>query len=252
MVALAFACKTKKVIVPTAPVAAAPAAVPTVDKRAEYIKLLKTKNISFSTLAMKGKANLDLDGKYYDVSMNVKMERDKKIWVSITALLGIEVARAVITPDSIFVLNKLQSTYLKKPLSYIKGYTSKEVNFKLLQDVLTGNAISSFYNPNSKLEVKNGLYELNGNQGNLAFTILFNTLLKPRETNMNDVLASQALKVVYDDYQKVNEYIFPTAMKLNSMSGKRRVAIDLDFSKVEMNVPVDFPFSVPKRYELIN
>jgi len=76
--------------------------------------------------------------------------------------------------------------------------------------------------------------------------------LKPRETNMNDVLASQALKVVYDDYQKVNEYIFPTAMKLNSMSGKRRVAIDLDFSKVEMNVPVDFPFSVPKRYELIN
>ena len=250
MVALAFACKTKKVVVPTP---AKPIAVaPTVDKRAESISLLKTKNINFNTLAMKGKANLDLNGNTNNVSINVKMERDKKIWLSITAVLGIEVARALITPDSIFVLNKSQSTYLKKPLRYMYGYTSKEVNFKMLQDVLTGNAIGSFYNPNAQLDVNDGLYQLKGNQGNLAFTILFNTLLKPKETNLNDVVAAQALKVVYGDYQKVNEFVFPTAININSMSGRRKVAIDLNFSKVELNVPVDFPFSVPKRFELIN
>ncbi|RZM28912.1 MAG: DUF4292 domain-containing protein [Pedobacter sp.] len=252
LVALTLACKTKKVIIPTPVTPAETPVVPTVDKRAEYIKLLRSKNVNFNTLSMKGKANIDFNGNTNNVSMNVKMERDKKIWVSITAVLGIEVARAVITPDSIFVLNKLQSTYLKKPIRYIYNYTSKEVSFKLLQDVLTGNAISSFFNPNAQLDVKNDLYELNGTQGNLGFTILFNTLLKPRETNLNDLMAGQALKVVYGDYQKVNEYVFPTAIKINSMSGKRKVAIDLDFSKVEMNVPVDFPYSVPKRFELIN
>jgi len=58
--------------------------------------------------------------------------------------------------------------------------------------------------------------------------------------------------VVYGSYQKVNEYLFPTTLKINSMSGTRRVNLDFDFSKVESNVPVDMSFTVPKRFELIN
>lgn len=34
----------------------------------------------------------------------IRMQRDSVIWISVTALLGVEAARIMITPDSLFVI----------------------------------------------------------------------------------------------------------------------------------------------------
>ena len=174
------------------------------------------------------------------------------IWVSLTAFAGIEVARALITPDSLIVRNNIQSLAIKKPFSYIYKFTSKQVTFKMLQSVISGNTIDELMNENAALELNEGAFTLNGNKGDLAFRVLFNTLLKTQELNLNDVKAGQALKVVYSDYQDITGALFPSVIKLNSISGRKKTNIDFDFSKIERNLPLDFPFSVPKRFELIN
>jgi hypothetical protein len=252
LVSVAMACKSKKEVVVAKSPVVKPAPV-MVDKKEVNIKLLRSKNINFNTLSMKGKANLSLPGNENTVTVNVRIQRDQKIWVSITALLGIEVARAIITPDSIMVLNKLQSTYIRKPFSYIYRYTSRQVTFKMLQDVLTGNTINTLFNPESILEQNaQGLWILKGNDGPLGFNLNFNTLLKPGQLNLNDAKAAQALKVQYGHHQKVNEFLVPAQITINSLSANKRVDIDFDFSKIESNVPLDFPFTIPKRFELIN
>lgn len=251
LVSVVMACKSKKAMVAATP-EVKPAPIVT-DKKEEHIKLLRSKNINFNTLSMKGKANLRLPGNENTVTVNVRIQRDQKIWMSITALLGIEVARAVITPDSIMVLNKLQNTYVRQPFSYIYRYTSKQVNFKMLQDVLTGNTINTLFNPAATLEQNpQGLWVLKGNEGLLGYNLNFNTLQKPGQLNLNDAKAAQALKVAYGNYQKVNEFMAPAQIAINSLSGNKRVDIDFDFSKIESNVQLDFPFRVPKGYELIN
>jgi hypothetical protein len=251
LVSVAMACKSKKAIVAATP--AVKAAPIVSDKKEANIKLLRSKNINFNTLSMKGKANLRLPGNENTVTVNVRIQRDQKIWMSITALLGIEVARAVITPDSIMVINKLQNTYVRQPFSYIYRYTSKQVSFKMLQDVLTGNTINTLFNPTAVLEQnEQGLWILKGNEGSLGFNLNFNALQKPGQLNLNDIKAAQALKVNYGHYQKVNEFMMPAQIAINSMSGNKRVDINFDFSKIESNVQLDFPFRVPKGYELIN
>jgi hypothetical protein len=251
LISVAMACKSKKAIVITTPTVTAAPMVS--DKKEANIKLLRSKNINFNTLSMKGKANLRLPGNENTVTVNVRIQRDQKIWMSITALLGIEVARAVITPDSIMVINKLQNTYVRQPFSYIYRYTSKEVSFKMLQDVLTGNTINTLFNPTAVLEQnEQGLWILKGNEGSLGFNLNFNALQKPGQLNLNDTKAAQALKVNYGNYQKVNEFMMPAQIAINSMSGNKRVDIEFDFSKIESNVQLDFPFRVPKGYELIN
>lgn len=252
LVSVAMACKSKKVVVATTPVEVKIAPV-VADKKEANIKLLRSKNINFNTLSMKGKANLKLPGNENTVTVNLRIQRDQKIWVSITALLGIEVARAVITPDSIMILNKLQSTYIRQPFRYIYRYTSKQVTFAMLQDVLTGNTINTLFNVESVLEQNTqGWWNLNGNQGTLNYNLNFNALQKPQQLNLNDAKAAQALKVQYGNYQKVNEFLMPAQITINSLSANNRVDIDFDFSKIESNVPLDFPFTVPKKYELIN
>ncbi len=248
----AVGCRPKKVIIATPEVTREKVEVKPSEKP-QNLALLKAKDLPFNTLALKGKATLNVNGEENNVTMNIRMQKDKKIWVIITAGGGIvEVARAVITPDSLLLMNKLQKTYTKKPFSYIYGFTNKQINFGLLQSVLSGNTIADFITERSDLVQENGVWVLSGNSGDLAYRSLFNTLLKTTETTLNDAKAGQAFKVVYGAYTPVNNALFPSSLKINSMSGAKKIDIAIEFVKIESNVPVDFPFSVPKSYTVIN
>lgn len=245
----AMACKTKKTIV-KAPVVT-PESVAD-NKRAENLKLLRAKDVPFNTLSLRGKVNLDLDGKTNNVNVNIRIKKDAQIWMSITAIAGIEVARALITPDSLIVRNNLQALAIKKPFSYIHNFTSKQITFKMLQAILTGNTIPELMSESSALNLNAGIFTLSGEKEDLAYRALFNTLLKTSELNLNDPRSGRALKVVYADYQQVTDALFPSVMQLNSLSGSKKTNISFDFSKIERNVQLDFSFSVPKRFEIIN
>ena len=78
---------------------------------------IKAGQLNFNTFSGKAKTKLDINGSSNDVTLNIRIQKGQKIWVSVTAIAGIEVARALITPDSILVINKLQGLYLRKPLA---------------------------------------------------------------------------------------------------------------------------------------
>ena len=105
---------------------------------------IKAQQVVFDTFSGRASTKLDINGSSNDVTLNIRLKKDKQIWVSITALLGIEVARALITPDSIKVINKLQGLYLKKPFSFIYQYASRQVNYKTIESLLVGNVMQSF------------------------------------------------------------------------------------------------------------
>ncbi|RZK40457.1 MAG: DUF4292 domain-containing protein [Pedobacter sp.] len=243
-------CKARKIIV--APPATSNPVEVIADKKSENLALLKSKDVSFNTLSLRGKASLKVGAEEHNVTMLIRMQKDQKIWVSITAIAGIEVARAVITPDSLLLRNNLQKTFINKPFSYIYNFTNKQINFTLLQSILSGNTIGDFMVEKSDLKQENGAWVLSGANNGLAYNTIFNTLLKVAETSLNDAKSAQALKVVYGSYTPVNSALFPSSLKINSMSGTKTIYIDLNFTKIDVNVPVDFPFSVPKSYELIN
>ena len=243
------ACKPKKEIVVAPPTKTE---TKTDNSKAEALTLLNSKQLKFSTLSLKAKATLDIAGDANDVTMNFKMKDKQTIWVSITALGGMaEVARALITPDSIKIMNRMKSEYLKKPFSYIYNFTNKQVNFNTLQAILTGNAMGEFLTAESDVKQENGVWVVSGSKSALDYRLLFNTLFKVSETNLNDAKNGQALKVTYTDYQKLNESLFPSALKIKTLSKAKTINIDLQFVKIDGNVPVDFPFNVPKRFTVV-
>lgn len=244
------ACKPKREVV-VAPPAKEDAKID--QSKAEALNLIKDKQFKFNTLSLKAKANLDINGNANDVNMNIRIKNKETIWVMVTAVGGIvEVARALITPDSIKIIDKINNKYTVKPFSYIYGFTNKQINFGTLQDILTGNAINDFLNEKSTVKKESGVWTVGGSNQDLDYKIILNTLLKVAETDLNDAKNSQALKVNYDGYQKVNEALFPGSMIINTFSGPKKIVINLTFTKIDGNVPVDFPFTVPKRFEVIN
>ncbi len=250
VVVLAAACKPKRQIVVAPP--PVQTEVPADHSKEETLQKLTANQLKFNTLTLKAKANLDINGDANDVTMNFRIKDKEKIWVSITAVGGaVEVARALITPDSIKILNRLKSEYVNKPFSYIYNFTNKQVNFNTLQAVLTGNAVDDFLTESADLKNSNGVWLLSGHKEDLDYQLTFNTLLKVSETNLNDVKAGQALKINYDNYQKLNEYLFPGRLNINTLSNNKKINIHLDFTKVDGNTPLEFPFTIPKRFKAI-
>lgn len=244
------ACGTKKAVVLAKKVKVDSIVPP--DTKSETLNLLKSKQLQFNTLSLKGKANLIINGDANDVTMNFRIKDKQVIWVSITAVGGVvEVARALITPDSIKIIDRLKSQYIKKPFSYIYNFTNKQVNFNTLQDILTGNAISNFLDLNAEVKQNNGAWTLSGSKEGLDYKFLFNTLYKEQETNLSDSKSGQALKVTYDNYQKLDDYLIPGKLKINTLSGTEKISIAIDYVKVQGNTAVSFPFNVPGRFELV-
>ena len=65
-------------------------------------------------------ANLDIgaevNGTSQDLKGQLRMRKDSLIWVSVTATMGVEVLRAKVSNDSVWLLNRLEKTYLAEPM----------------------------------------------------------------------------------------------------------------------------------------
>lgn len=251
LVAGLAACKAKK---PVSVTVVPPAESTELSKKkSENLRLLKSKDLTFKTLSIKAKANLDINGNKNSASMNIRMENDQQIWVSVTAIAGIEVARALITPDSIKVRNNLQGVYLKKPFSYVYRYTSKQVNFQWIQSILTGNTIADFMTERADITEEGGNWKLTGERETLVYQLLFDTMMKTSGANLNDVRSGQALKITYSGaYLNLGGTKVPNGLTINSAAGTKRANIELQYISIERDLPLTYPFTVPAKYELLN
>lgn len=251
LLAFATSCRPKKEIV-KAPVAVPVEVAVVVDNKLENINALVAKDLSFNSLALRGKADLNINGDENSATINLRIKKDEKIWFSVTALGGaFEVARGIITPDSLLLMNRMQKQVIRKPFSYIHQFTNNQINFGWLQSILTGNTVKEFMAEKSGLKQENGVWVLNGTNESLAYRTLFNTLLKVQEITLNDAAAAQGLKVNYDKYTPVDASLFPSVLKMASAVGNKKISVDIEFVKIDHNVPVEFPFTVPKSFQLI-
>ena len=236
-------------------VVTAPPVVETValsDVKAENLKTLAVKELAYETLILKGKAQININGEENDVTLNIRIKKDETIWFSVTALGGaIEAARGIITPDSILLMNRLQKTAIRKPFSYIHSYTNSQINFGWLQAILTGNNIKELMTVKSTLTQENDVWLLSGMQQKLAYRVLFNAFLKPANLTLNDAAEGQGLKVEYDKYTVVPGGIFPSNVQISSAVGNKKISVAVEFVKIDHNVAVEFPFTVPRSFELI-
>ncbi len=72
---------------------------------------------------------------------NLRMKKDSIIWMSISPALGIEVARMIVTPDSIKFLDKWNDQYYLGTHDFLDKRLNVQLDFNMLQDLAVGNPI---------------------------------------------------------------------------------------------------------------
>lgn len=216
------------------------------------LNTIRKSQADFTTFSGKARTRLDINGNSNDVTLNIRIQKGQKIWVSVTAIAGIEVARALITPDSLLVINKLEGLYMKKPFSYIYAYTSKQVNYSSLEALLVGNAIPQLLNEDSKFKADSGRTILTGNLQELVYKMILGPDMKVNHSELTDQTAGQSLVVDNTIFIQAENRVLPSQINMSSTAKSKKVQVNLHYIKADFDLPLEYPFSIPSRYSVAN
>lgn len=134
-------------------------------KAARVVKGLEEN--AFDAEYLEARANVQLASKQLNIGgkATIRLHKDEAIWMSVKKF-GFEGARALIRPDSFFVLNRLNGDYTAEPLSYIEEKYKIPARFDLLQEIVLGNAV--FFSRDLELQQEGDIYLLDGRDARFA------------------------------------------------------------------------------------
>jgi hypothetical protein len=189
------------------------------------------------------------DGKNSTVNAFIRLQKDKIIWVTIPGLFG-EALRAIITPDSVKVLNKLEKEYQLRSVSYLQNMTHLPFDFYTLQSIILGNPIYLDSNILYYRKDVQGISLLSIGVDFRNYVTLNNNDLTIKHSKLDDVdpLKARSYDITYGDYEIVDSVLFSTYRKISGVE-KSRLDVEIEFKNIHFNDNLDFPFSILKNYK---
>ncbi|WP_017257256.1 DUF4292 domain-containing protein [Pedobacter arcticus] len=244
-----ISCKSKQKLTASSP---KDTGIELEEKASANLKKVIAQQADFKTLSTRAATALSIKGKSYDVTMNIRIKKGEGIWVSVTYFAGIEVARALITPDSVKVMDKINNEYLKKPFSFVQKYSNEKIDYATLEAILVGNCIPFTLNNKRELSVEKTGLVINGNSDEIVYHVDFNSDLKPAYTTLKTTDELKNLMVNVDLFESIGSVLIPKKLNIQSVAGAQSIKLNMDYNKTVLNEPVDFPFNVSKRFSVID
>jgi len=113
---------------------------------------------------------------YNDLSGQLRMRKDSLVWLNVTATMGVEVLRAKISNDSVWLLNRLEKTYLAEPLDSVSAQLGIPLTLPLVQILLLDNNQRLAPVENQTVQLKTFV------MGDLSAKIRYNNILLDEKT----------------------------------------------------------------------
>jgi len=211
-------------------------------------------NLDFHTFNGRAKTRVEFGDEKQDVTLHIRIDKDKAIWISVTAtVVNYEAARVLITPDSVKILNKLQSEYIVKPFNYVHRFTGEGITFSLLQDLLLANVSKKLIRTEQLTVASSGdEIQLVGINDGLSFQYSLNDNKRPKVFRLNTVGGNESLEAFYSSFAAITGYNFPQNQSINLNTNYIVIKALLNYNKLEFNEMVDMPFTVPTKYKVVD
>lgn len=235
---LFFACGSNKEVV-----------TKSLEKRSakNILKKVEQNQLDYDWFTAKLNGKVEMNGADTPIAANLRIRKDSVIWISVSALLGIEVARIQITPDSLKLMNRINKTYWVADFAEADQLLGVSVNYKQLESALVGQI--SLGNQKLKSIISEGKYLLfnkskkENPQSKLWIDnrFLVNTFLLKDEIE-------QSFTIRYLDYEKHAQRWVPRKVNLVLANTEKQTEANFTYSKVGINIPKKVKFNIPDSY----
>ncbi|ASZ10794.1 DUF4292 domain-containing protein [Chitinophaga pendula] len=208
---------------------------------------IRERHIDYTTFSAKLKVDFENEKQsHQNVNTVIRMKKDSLIWISVSFPVLGEVARAIITPDSLKAYDKFNKRLYLRALSDAQDVLNIPFDFKTLQDLIIGNPV---FLTDSVYQVVKTPAIISFSCDSSAFTSLFNVFADDyvlQQSKVMDKGAGQqrSCELTYGEYKDAGGYKFATRRRL-FVEEKNITRIAMEFNKVEFNQSLSFPFTVP-------
>ena len=227
----------------------------------EYVESVISHAGGWDALTAKMALAIDWEGKgTTKVNGTLRIKKGEVIQLSIAPLLGIEVARAEISPDGVLVIDRMNKRYVEVSFAEVKALANADLDFHTLQalflnelflpgkDDLTSRDASSF-----RVEVGLDGVTLDVKKAK-RFSYRFLTqapeaLLK--ESCIGLMNTPYRLKWEYAGFRPLDAKLFPSEMQVSFLGAKKPVKASFALSRLSTNADWDAHTEVSKRYEKV-
>lgn len=214
-------------------------------------KALAQNQIQFNTFSAKIDVDYrDADDKNYNLNVFVRMHKDSIIWLKVDAIFGIEAMRAIITKDSVRLLDKQNKTLTLRSLTYLQEVAGIPFDLESLQNLIIGNPVFLDSNIVSYTKTGNSISLLSYGEFFKHLITLSDgdKLLLRSKLDDVDPLRNRTCDLTYNDYEDKHKVNFATKRKI-VIAEKSKLDIKMDFKQYSFNEMLTYPFSVPKNYK---
>ena len=214
-----------------------------------------------------GKFNADFKSgdKKQNFSGQFRIRKDSVIWLSIYAVMNIEVFRVRITNDSVFMLNRLKKTYYSRDIGFLNEQLGTDVDFDILQSLLIGSDFDYYESDKFTMDVNPNFYKLStvsrrklkkyiSTKDDMEKVLVQNMRVSRTDFKIQRQSVRQVRnpnkKVVaqYLDFKEIGNQEFPyhTIFKL---VGEKVINLNIKYKNVIIDKPLTFPFKVSRKYK---
>jgi hypothetical protein len=234
------------------------------------IAKLIEKEFQFNSLSGKAAVTYD-NGKESSFKTHLRIKKDSAIWISITPVLGIEMARVLITKDTVKLMNRVDKTYFIGDFDYLNKIFSADLDYQMLEALLTGNSMSFERNEKirSSIDRKKNSYfistekkrrvrkEIKKDKSKIkeqTQSLWLNPIsYKIEELLLSSPQSRQSLLAKFSDYKEIGngeKQMLPQSLFFELIA-KTPSSINVEYSKLNTSKVLSFPFKIPSKYEQI-
>ena len=253
-----FSCKTTRTIYKE----------PIKEYGADYLfEQLKSNELKFNFFSAKFFIDYINDMNKVSFRGQIRIKKDSLIWISFSPALGIEVARLMITNDSVKFINRINDTYFIGDYDFVNDFLETNIDFDIIQSFITGNDFTYYENGKFRASIDSKEYRLSTaarsklkkyvkkseeNPKVFIQTIWLNpenfkiTQLHIKEIKKENI----KLEAIYDDFIFIDQQLFPSNINFHVLA-ENNIKVAVDYSKIIINKPLRFPFKIPRKFTQI-
>jgi len=218
--------------------------------------------LNYETLTMKFSGDFDSEDKSTPLKGILRMKRDSFIWISIRPGLGIELARAVFTPDSVKMLNRMKSEYFLGDYAFVDSAFGVQADYKMLEAIITNRFF--VYNPNPAIQPDFVQFKLSATGQEKVLTKLDSTSLKSynqtvtvsstyqvKGVSADSKPIQRSISLLYSDFFSLGNANFPAKFTVDIKDKAKSSTLLLEFTDHQLDKPMKSTFKVPSTYSVM-
>lgn len=206
----------------------------------------------FKTLYLKSDVRYSDAHQTHNVTAEIKILKDEKILVSIR-FLGITMAKALITPQSVSYYEKINSNYFEGDFSTLSKWLGTDLDFSKIQNILLGEAMEDLKKGEYNMVLEDTTFRLNSASASGIEKVYFienmSFLIKKQE--ISQVSKNRKLQVVYPEFKTYSDFRLPGSLEIQATENTKKTNITIANTNVALNEELSFPYKVPQGYTRI-